>query len=237
MTISVQSTQGYMQRGGIKMMVYGKRAVGKTPLLATAPKVLILATEAGLASVRTHNLPYIEVRTRQDVKDIINWLRVPSNIAKYDTIALDGISYLSHTIFSEIAQKAKHNNKVQYYGELIDVLMPLVELLANEIKKNVVFTAWQGDVYHPVTETIIGCEPHTAGKALANYLMHFFDVTAHMQKHAQQVQAADGSVQTQQIPYLQTGEANGVFARDRTGKLDLFEPANLTAIFNKLSAQ
>lgn len=235
MAVTVQSTKGYMQRGGVKMMIYGKRGVGKTPIIAELPKVLIIASEDGLASVRNKNVDFIEMKTMAQIKEVMAWLRSPSNIAKYDTIAHDGISYLTHAVFSEIARKATHNNKVQYYGELASQIMPFVELLTNEIQKNVIMTAWQGDLYHPVTEKIIGHEPYTAGKAIANYLMHFFDLTAHMQRHAQNIQQADGTVVQQQIPYLQTVEANGIFARSRKeGCLDAFEPADLLTIINKL---
>lgn len=235
MSIQIHNTQNFLRRGGIKFMIYGKRGVGKTPIAATMPKPLFIASESGLASIRTAGVDYVEMTTLAQIKSVTEWLRNPANIAKYDSIVWDSVSYSTQCTLSELKRIKTYNHAMKYYGDLADAIMPFIELIANDIQKNVCVTAWQGDVYHPVTETVIGCEPLTAGKAIGNYLMHFFDVTMHMARHNVNVQQADGSVVQQAQTYLQTKEANGIFARDRLGVLDPFELPNLSVIINKLS--
>lgn len=232
----IKSTLGYLQKGGVKFMIYGKRGVGKTPIIGTLKgKTLIIASESGLATLRTMSIDYIEMTTIAQMKDVTAFLRDPKNIAKYDNIAWDGVSFCSQTILSELKRVKSYNHDMKYYGDLATVMMPFIELIANDIKKNVVVTAWQTDVYAPNTEIITGQEPSTAGKAIGNYLMHFFDVTMHLALHTVACTQADGSVINQVLPYLQTKPANGIFARDRLNRLDLFEQADLSAIIYKLS--
>ena len=75
----------------------------------------------------------------------------------------------------------------------------------------------------------------TEGQALQSYLVHYFDLTFHLDWHTIDAPQADGTTQKIQLPYLQTVDANGKFARSRKQGLAAFEEADLGKLINKLS--
>lgn len=243
-TFTVLTTGQYLKQQGVKFGVYGSPAAGKTPLMATLPKPLIVATEEGLGSVTKYNLPYIRVvPTIQACKDLIDWLNVPANIAAYESIALDSFSFLTSAVLSDIRKEFPAiKDGRQFYAKLQEVIKPLVEALLG-LNKNVVFVFWQGEYsernvfkYH---------YPSADGSALITYCMHFFDAVLHLGEHqvpwinpADGVQYVDGYGRpaTYAAKFLQTKTQDGIFARDRHGVLEVFEEANLTNIINKLTS-
>lgn len=231
---TIQSTQAYNKAAGVKLCVYGKAAVGKTPLALTVSKPLILASEDGVGTISGANLPLIRVRDTATLQGLRQWLTVKANTDPYDWIFLDSLSNLTQVIFTEIQATVKSKEPRVWYGELVDRIVPFLETLFS-LDKNVVVTMWQGD-----ESNALGIfqrhVPMTKGQAISTYCMHFFDVTMHMAKHQVQQQQQDGTMTTVEMPFLQTREFNQIFARDRHQKLDNFEPADLTAIHNKLIA-
>lgn len=237
-TFTVQTTSAFSRANGIKFLVYGRPDSGKTYLSSTMPNPLIIATEKGLMTLSKVNLPYIVVDSIQSVSDIVTWLCEDNykNIAQYDSICVDGISFLTYQILSELKTTVEYKDPRKYYGDLSDIVKPFVECIVN-LPKHVYMTAWEGDILHPATKQSVGICPETAGKQIQTYLNHFFDQTMHLAWHVFDVTQADGTVAKQRVSYLQTRDVgNGIFARDRTGALEVFETADLSAIINKLLA-
>lgn len=229
---NIESTQAYNKTAGVKICVYGKAAVGKTPLATTVQNALILAAEDGVGTISNYNIPLIRVRDTATLKQLAAWLKVPANIQKYEWIFLDSLSNLTQIIFTEIANTVKSNDPRKFYGELQDRIVPFLETLF-ALDKNIVVTMWQGDELTP-TGMFVRHIPVTKGQAIANYCMHFFDVTLNMAKHQSMQTQQDGTQVPVVTPWLQSREFNQIFARDRHGKLDNYEPADLTVIYNKL---
>lgn len=231
---TITSTTDYNKKSGVKLAVYGKPAVGKTPLALTASRPLILAAEDGLGTIERAGLPFIRVRTAADLKNMTTWLSVPANIKDFDWIILDSLTNLSHLIYSEsVKLHPTWSDPRKYYGEMTDAIIPFLQALF-ALDKNVCVIMWQGDETSP-TGMFLRNVPITKGQAIATHCMHFFDVTLHMALHQVTQQNADGTTQQVTIPYLQAREFNAIFARDRHMKLDNYEPADLTHIYNKLT--
>ena len=229
---TIQSTQAYNKTEGVKLCVYGKAAVGKTPLAKTVKKALILATEDGVGTVSDVSIPLIRINDTASLNGMRQWLAVPANTAAFDWIILDSLTNLTHTIFTEVAGTVKSNDPRKFYGELQDRIIPFLETLF-KLNKNVLVTMWQGEESTPAG-MFLRHIPVTKGQAIATYCMHFFDVTMNMALHQVPQTQADGTVISVTMPFLQTREFNNVFARDRHQKLANYEPADLTAIYNKL---
>jgi septin family protein len=80
MPIKLQSTKS-IATGKMKILVYGQAGAGKTTLIKTLPNPVIISAEAGLLSLRDHELPFVEIDSREQLLDVYRWL-VDSDEAK-----------------------------------------------------------------------------------------------------------------------------------------------------------
>lgn len=229
------STKGFVNKFGVKFLVYGKPDCGKTHLISTLPKPLILAPELGIATLRKFDIPCRTLTSVADVKEIIKWLSVEANLKTFDSIALDSGSFLTYMVLTEIKRTKSYNHAMKYYGDMNDVVLPLFEKLIN-LNKNLLVTAWEGDELNAIGD-IVGKQPDFAGKAVGSYMRHFFDMTLNLAWHNVNVPQADGSVLPTRLNYLQTRDVgNNIFARDRNNALEAFEQPDLGAIIRKVQA-
>ena len=231
----IHTTQGYVSSAGVKMLVYAPPHKGKTDLIKTLPKPLVLASEHGLATLNKYNIPYTQCATVDQVKALTKWINDGKYKGKYETLVLDSVSYLTTILLSEFRNNSAlyTNNGQKHYGLLKENVTDLLAALF-AANVHVYVTAWEGDKYDAFG-TLVCNYPETEGKALQSYLVHYFDLTAHLAWHSMDVAQADGTTLKQEFPYLQTVEANGKFARSRVQGLDAFEPAHLGNLINKLA--
>lgn len=236
MAIESFSTKGFVNKYGVKFLVFGKPDSGKTYLASTLPKPLILVSEKGVSSLRHFDIPCKAMTCIDDVKEMTKWLAVDANIKAYDSIVLDSASFLTYMVISELKRKVAYNHAMKYYGDMNDIVLPLIERLVN-LNKNVLITAWQGDVIDAIGN-LVAYEPDFAGKAVGQYLKHFFDMSLHLAWHTVNVPQPDGTTIPTRLNYLQTKDVgNKIFARDRNNLLEAFEPAHLGDIIAKIQAK
>ena len=74
MAIKVQSTAD-IQFHGVKCIIFGGPGVGKTRSIATAPKPIIISAEEGLLSLMEVDVPFIEVKSLDDLNEAYNFLK------------------------------------------------------------------------------------------------------------------------------------------------------------------
>lgn len=234
--LDIKTTQGFGANNGLKILVYAPPHIGKTELISTLPKPFIIASEKGLTTLSKFNLPYTIVDTIDGVEKIIDWIKTRQYAGKYESIALDSLSFLTYALVADARNNpVKYTaNGMKHYGVMQDKIIDLLNALyACDV--NVYVTAWQGVLYDAFGAPQ-SSYPDTAGKSVQTYIVHYFDLTAHLAWHSIDVQQQDGTTAKQQFQYLQTVSANGIYARAKTlNKLDSFEPANLSAILAKLN--
>ncbi len=85
---------------GLKVLVYGEAGAGKTTLIKTLPKPLILSAEGGLLSLRKENLPFIEIHTVEELRDAAKWLETSAEAKQFESVALDSISEIAEVVLS-----------------------------------------------------------------------------------------------------------------------------------------
>lgn len=233
--IPILTTQGYTSSAGVKFMVYSRPHKGKTDLIKTLPKPLVLASEHGLVTLNKHNIPYTPCQTVKQVKDLTQWIKNKQYKGKFESLVLDSVSYLTTTLLSEFRNNTGlyTANGQKHYGLLKEHVTDLLDaLFASDV--HVYVTAWEDDKYDSFGN-IVSTYPATEGKALQSFLVHYFDLTAHLDWHTLDVTQADGTTVKQEVPFLQTVEANGKFARSRKKGLAPFEEANLLNLINKIA--
>lgn len=224
MAIKIQSTADVSAKHGIKVLVYGDAGVGKTVLCSTAPAPIILSAESGLLSLRRANLPFIAINTYKDMEEAYLWATNSKETAKYQTICLDSISEIAEVLLEDAKKKNKDPRKA--YGEMQDGILSLMKAFRDIPEKNVYFSAKQAIVKDGTTGAMF-FGPSMPGQATAPQMPYLFDEVFQLTVFN------DPATQTE-YRALRCKKDNQYQAKDRSGMLDAWEPADLNHVFNKI---
>lgn len=223
MAIKVQSTKG-ISSNGIKCLVYGKGGIGKTTLMGTSPKPIIISNEGGLLALKDIDIPYIEVKNLEDVENALDYVKTRKARKEFKTVCLDSISEIAEVILGEEIKKEKDPRKA--YNTLYSEVSGLVRDFRDLRRRNVVFSAKRkrvADADSGFTQYIASMP----GKALLEFLPYQFDEVFYFDLHEKD----NGKL----IRVLRTEAGFEHDAKDRSGTLNSMERPNLTRIFRKIS--
>ncbi len=210
---------------GIKCLIYGRSGVGKTPTLATAPTPIILSGEKGLLSIKRCNppVPYIEFTNYKELCDAYSWASNSHEARQFYTIGLDSLTEVSDVILAKEIPKGNAHGRA--YGETYNQVLTLVRAIQNIQGHSVIVVAKEEYDTDTSTGTKI-FQPAFPGNKLGQATPYFFDETFRM------LVGKDST--GKDVRYFRTRLSATEAARDRSGMLDEFEPANLTYIFKKI---
>lgn len=222
------------QRFGVKAILYGQPGTGKTPMLNTAPRPVLLACEPGLLSMRGSQLPTFEAFTPEKIAEFFEWFFKSNETKNFDTVAIDSGSQLAEIILAQELTKQKDGRKA--YGELSRRCMEWFDALYFMPQKHVVLICKQmraevgkqivnqGGQF--VVEMTYQAQPFFPGNDLNIKVPHRYDEILY---------AGTATIpgQVQPVSALRTKPTAEILARDRSGKLAELEPPDLTYIFNK----
>ena len=204
----------------IKILVHGPAGSGKTRLCGTTSgKQIILSAEAGLLSLSGQDIDVVKIKTISDLQEAYVFL---SNDNTYDWVCLDSISEIAEILLSEEKGKTKDPRKA--YGELQEQMMQIMRGF-RELDKNIYFSAKQEKIKDDVTGGLL-FGPAAPGQKLAQAMPYLFDEVFALHSWKDD----EGKEQSA----LQTHRDNQYEAKDRSGKLDFSEPANLKHIHDKI---
>lgn len=207
---------------GVKMIGYGPAGGGKTPLIATAPRPIMLATEAGLLSMRGTNVPVWQAHSYERIKEFFDWFFKSHEAKQFDTLCADSLSQVTEIVLKYHLGRNKDGRKA--YGEMASDIMKWLEDLYFMPDKHIYLIGKQEIGEEEGVQTK---RPYFAGQELKVKIPHLFDLIAHIA-----VVPIQGLAQPQRA--IRTKATFGVVARDRSGKLAELEPPDLTKLFNKM---
>lgn len=222
------------QRYGVKSVIFGAPGSGKTPLINTAPRPVLLVTEPGMLSMRGSNVPAWEAYTPQLIDEFFDWLFKSKEASNFDTLGVDSISNIAEIILADELRKVKHGMKA--YGNMSERVMTIANALFYLPQKHIALIAKQGLIENGrqtilqggevIYEPIMQKRPFFPGKDLNVKIPHLFDNVLHL---------AEATIPGQPKPVraLRTKEIPEVFARDRLGNLNELEPPDLGLLFAK----
>lgn len=223
MAIKLVSTRDAAVIQGVKMLVSGPPGAGKTRLCATLPNPIILSAESGLLSLAEYDLPAIEIKHIDDMAEVYEWLTHSDEAKQFESVALDSISEIAEVCLSNELSQTKDPRKA--YGALSDHMTKLVRTFRDMPGKHIYMAAKQNRIQDELSNALLyGLS--TPGKKLANDLPYLFDECFALRAEKD----AEGNIQR----WLQTQRDAQYDAKDRSGKLDMFEPADLGAIIKKI---
>lgn len=219
----IKSTQEIVIGHGIKVLVHGPAKAGKTRLCATTGDLahtLIISAEAGLLSVREYDIPAIEVKSLQELREVYHYLQRGDHA--YRWICLDSVSEIAEVVLA--AEKGKTRDNRQAYGEMADIMLAVLKKF-RDLPYNVVMTAKQGREEDNGRLLYV---PMLPGRQLTQNIAYLFDEVFALRV----AQKDDGTL----VRRLQTSRDTQYEAGDRSGALDMYEPANLKHVHDKIMA-
>lgn len=216
MKINIKSTKDIATDHGIKAVVYGFSGVGKTVLCSTAPKPIILSAEDGLLSLHGKDIPFIEVKSIQDIGNAFDFLK---NNGDYETICLDSLSEIAETVLNEFKKENKDGR--QAYMQLSQAVTALIRNFRDLPNKNVVFVAKAKKEIDDESGTS-SIEPFAPGQVIKFQLPYMTDEVFYM------------DVDRKGVRSINTIATRKFHAKDRSGSLEPKEPPDLAAIFDKI---
>lgn len=212
---------------GVKTIVYGPPGSGKTPMIDTAPRPVLLAVEPGMLTMKKSAVPTCMATTPEQIDEFFRWFFTSQETRNYDTLGIDSGSQIAEIILEqELGKKSKSGNKVDgkaAYGEMARRVMEYMNGLYYTREKHIYIIAKQGDME---VAGIKELRPYFPGKDLNIKIPHLFDEVLHLAK----VNVPNVG----EVKALRTKPTFGIFARDRSDKLAEFEQPNLTLLFNKI---
>jgi hypothetical protein len=225
MGIKITTVKEAVQDVGLKILVHGIAGSGKTVMCATAGvPTLIISAESGLLSIK--DAPdYVKttpIKTMDDLIEVHEYLANEKH--EFQWIALDSISEMGEVVLAE--EKQVNKDARAAYGELITSMTDIIKKF-RDLPLNVIMTAKQKRYTDQDTNrTHYG--PDLPGQNLANSLPYLYDEVFALRVEKND----DGKI----YRTIQTGPDIQYIAKDRSGKLDLFEKPNLKHISAKVFA-
>lgn len=222
---------------GVKFMVYGNAGSGKTALVPTLPKPLLISAENGLLSLTRKNIermhgvntpgicydiPVAKINSLEGINKVLSWLDVPSNRSQFSSIAVDSISEIAEVVLAQALKEISHGEAA--YGEMARNMVKLCKALRDMEGMHVYFSAKLG---FSKQTNMFG--PLFPGQVLPPDAPYWLDELFHLKI----VKDAEGN----DVRVLQTAVDSQYNAKDRSGALDTRgEWPNLSNIIAKISA-
>lgn len=250
--MKVLNTSG-VKNDALKMIIAGEPGNGKTTLAKTLEhglkeKVLVISAEAGLLSLKNSNIDYVELQTDFDAEgkpievpkerriqrlgEIYAWLKEPEQTQKYKWIFVDSLTEVQQNLLEAIEKLEEFQgpkNTIKKYGELATKMMSLCKMFRDLPHYNVVFSALvktkdDNDGVPRMSINLIG--------AFAEKLPALFDEVLYLGVTSEKDEAGTHK------RVILTGKTDKIdFPKDRSGRLEKYEDADLSTIVKKIRSQ
>ena len=203
----------------IKVLVHGPAGAGKTRLCATTGgKTVILAAESGLLSLQDAEVDYIEINSMNDLREAFAFVKQ----SDYEWVCLDSVSEIAEILLA--SEKLKNKDPRKAYGEMQEQMMGIMRGF-RDLPKNIYFSAKQDKVKDEITGGLI-FGPSAPGTKIGPAMPYLFDLVFALHTWKDQEGVTHHGLQTQRDAQYE--------AKDRSGKLEVMEAANLGHIYNKI---
>jgi phage nucleotide-binding protein len=212
-----------VKTASIKALAYGQAGSGKTSLIPTLPTPVILSAEGGLLSISGHDIPFIKIGGMDDLREAYKWLTDSDESKQFESVAIDSISEVAEVCLG--AEKAIAKDPRQAYGEMQTTMAEVIRTF-RDLDKHVLMTAKLEKSQDEMGRILYA--PSMPGNKTGQAHPYYFDIVA-----ALRVEKDDEGL-TQRALML---ESDGIWqAKDRSGKLDVWEAPDLAAIIKKIGS-
>ncbi len=235
--MKVTSTKNYGV-DTLKFLIIGEPGSGKTTLAGTIKEsTIIISAEAGLLCLRDKSTDVIDISLDDEGKAVPKdkriarlgeayaYLNSDAARAKYKWVFIDSLTEISQNIVEQLqVEFPDRKDSLVLYGENAKRMRSLVKSFRDLPGYGVVFTALSSVEKDENNQRYTGV--NIIGK-MADMLPAFFDEVFYLHSEKD-----EESGKTKRI--LVTEKSDKLMAKDRSGVLDKFEPADLGHIINKI---
>ena len=186
---------------------------------------VIISAEAGLLSLRHHDIPVIEVQSIEDVHEAYRFISESAEAQDFRWVCLDSISEIAEVCLAR--EKQANKDPRAAYGQLADQMGALIRAFRDLPQRSVYFSCKQARTQDQATGAQLYF-PSLPGQMLGQGIGYYFDFVFALRVERD----AEGNV----TRWLQTGRDFTHEAKDRSGALELSEPCDLAAIARKVRA-
>jgi phage nucleotide-binding protein len=206
----------------VKLLVYGQAGAGKTSLIPTLPKPVILSAEGGLLSIADTNLPFIEITSMAELQEAYKWLTSSAEAGEFQSVALDSISEIAEVVLN--AEKKINKDPRAAYGAMQEQMADVIRAFRDLPGKHVYMSAKLEKTQDEMGRVLYA--PSMPGNKTGQSLPYFFDEVLALRVEKD----AEGFTRRA----LMTDGDGLWLAKDRSGKLEVWEDADLGEIIKKI---
>lgn len=207
---------------GVKLLVYGAAGAGKTSLIPTLPKPVVLSAEGGLLSIAGADVPFIEIKDTATLYEAYDWLVGSAEAVEYESVALDSISEISEVVLN--AEKKATKDPRQAYGAMQEQMADIIRAFRDLPGRHVYMSAKLDKSQDEMGKMLYS--PSMPGNKTGQSLPYFFDEVLALRVERN----ADG---TSYRGLLCDGDGSWL-AKDRSGRLDQWQAPDLGDIIKKI---
>lgn len=184
----------------IKALIYWESWSWKTSFGATAPGVIFASAEAWLLSVWNKKIDYVEIKTKQDLLELYQYLAKGGH--GYKTVVIDSITEINDIIKQTLEQKRGRALQIQDWGEISKDIEKILRSFRG-LDMHVIFIAQEK--VEKDEDKIVKIAPSLNGSA-ATKIAYFMDVVWHISVNA----AGEHLINTQPSPKYVTKDRTGL---------------------------
>lgn len=211
---------------GVKCLAYGPPGVGKTPVVNTAPRPLLLACEPGLLSMRQSSVPTFQAFTSDTIDEFFKWFFDSNEAKNFDTLAVDSTSQMAEIYLNAaLSGKSKAGNKMHglaAYGDMATRTLEHLEKLYFMPYKHTFLIAKENVSNE---NGLTAKKPYYPGNILNDTVPYKYDVITRLAIH--------NVPSMGQIKAFRCLASIDEMARNRTGTLNEFEEPHLGKLIAK----
>lgn len=239
MALTVRRTGAEDYGRYIKALICGDPGAGKTLISSTFPNPLYASAEGGLMSVADRNIPYVEVRSSDDLMEIKNSLHQDPEMREsilgfpVDTVVIDTIDEIQNILKAERMKDTKRQTFELKDWQWLDEQMRAIVRAFRNMNMHVVFTCHLKET-NDGEGTPTRFVPKLQG-SISSGLPGYVDLSLLLSTNLVN-DTVDGKLVKREERILRTSPDNKYpFLKDRSGKLDREIPVNFQDDFERMN--
>jgi len=204
----------------IRALIYGEPGVGKTTVLATLPRPLVVLDFEGGAAVRLRGEDNVYIAEIGGYKELEEALQELNSLKDIKSIAFDGFSVFLQALLDALVQKDGKSNATFVHWNRLTTIAKRIILSLRKPDKHLVFTAFEKQKKDKDTGKVIEIHPDLP-TSIRRYLRGLVDLEGRL--------VLKGPNRT----LVFKDDTGIVETKDRTGKL-AEEPPDFHLILQKI---